>query len=344
MNGKKNTNKGDNILEKTIDLKQSKADQHKAQKKQMTSEQFYEQELPTVAKIVMFNNNLPMSLYSDSTGVKSPEVVFRGLNLSKNRLISEQYLLNFKRSQADLGVVIGVNNYKLPEVVSTLVNRDKEEEIEDRITLPPYQKVRAPIGSVIRSRRSIRHYSGQVLKLTELSTLLYYANGISGSLPVEGIPETASLGKSDKIELRNSVSGGGLYPLRLYVFALNVENLAPAIYRYMPKHHALKKEGAINDVSKIADLAQFGDIEIDKANFMLVYVYRLFENSRKYGEAGMAFAFIEAGSISSNVHLISTALNIGSCDVGGFSKNKFEKMLHADGITSHMIHLTVLGK
>nr|HRC88057.1 streptolysin associated protein SagB [Thermoanaerobaculia bacterium] len=80
----------------------------------MSLEDFFANELPPLSEIVTFCNTLPMSLYADTTGVKSPEVVYRGLMLSQNRLVAEEYLLNSRRSEADLGVVIGTNNYTLP--------------------------------------------------------------------------------------------------------------------------------------------------------------------------------------------------------------------------------------
>jgi SagB-type dehydrogenase family enzyme len=57
----------------------------------------------------------------------------------------------------------------------------------------------------------------------------------------------------------------------------------------------------------------------------------------------MAFAFIEAGEISQNVHLICTALGIGPCDVGGYAKQRLEQTLGLDGLSEHVIHLTVIG-
>lgn len=47
-------------------------------KKKLTLETFQANELPLLADVVSFSNNLEMSLYANSTVVKSPEVVFRG--------------------------------------------------------------------------------------------------------------------------------------------------------------------------------------------------------------------------------------------------------------------------
>lgn len=314
------------------------------QKRKMTLEEFFASELPPLSDIVSFSNNLPMSLYADTTGVKSPEVVFRGLVLSQNRLVAEEYLLNFRRSESDLGVLIGTNNFSLPMAVGAVANRGREEDESDLIPLPPYQNVREPVGSLIRSRRSVRRYSGKTLPLKDLSTLLFHGGGISGRLHVEHARETVTLGKTQHVDLRSAVSGGGLYPVHLFVLAINVEQLAPRAYRYLPKQHALKPVGPSGPLPPLKKLAQFGEIEVEKASFLLGYVYNVFENARKYGEAALGFAFIEAGSIAAHIHLLCTALGLGSCDVGGFAKNRFEPLFEADGLSRHMIHLTVIGK
>lgn len=312
-------------------------------KTSMTLEEFFAREVPVLSDVVSFSNNLPMSIYADSTGVKSPEVVFRGAVLSRNRLLSEEYLLNFRRSEADLGVAVGINNYSLPMAVGALANRDREESDEGLIELPPYRNVRAPLSPVVRSRRSIRHYSGEPLGLEELSTLLFHGGGISGKLHLENAPETVSLGKSDEVELRVAASGGGLYPIDLFVVAAAVEDLEPRVYRYLPRPHALRPVGP-PALPPLQRLAQFGEIEVEKAGALIGYVYNFFENSRKYGEPGLGFAFIEAGWIAAHVHLLATALGLGSCDVGSFAKSRFEPLLEADGLSRHMIHLTVIGK
>ena len=313
-------------------------------KTKITLAEFYERELPPLAEVVTFCNNLQFSLYADTTIVKSPEVVFRGVALSRNRLISEDYLLNFRRSEGDLGVVIGTYNYSLPAATGAAANRDLEESDEDLLPLPAPKNERAPIGAVIRSRRSKRRYSGKSVSLQDLSTLLFHSAGITGRLEAENAPQSAVFGDQPYVDLHAAASGGGLYPVDVFIVALNVEKLPRQAYRYMPKSHALKPVPLSGPLPELTRLAQFLEIQAEKAGFLIGYVYNFFENSRKYGEAGMGFAFIEAGGIAAHVHLLATALGLGSCDVGGFSKRRFERLFNADGVTRHMIHLTVVGK
>ncbi len=310
----------------------------------LTPAEFAANELPLVSSLVTFCNNLPMSLYADTTVTKSPEVVFRGLVLSHNRLLSEEFLLNFRRSDADFGVAIGANNYRLPVAVAAVVHRDLEEDERNLIRLPPYETLRAPLGPVIRSRRSVRRFSGKAVTLSELSTVLFHGGGISGSMQVTNVPPTVSLGGKDTLDLRTVASGGGLYPVDLCILALNIAELPPGAYRFLPKHQALQRCGAAEVPPPLESLAQFGEIEAGKSGFLLGYIYNQFENARKYGDAGLAYALIEAGGIAAHVHLACTALGLGSCDVGSFVKTRFERLFDADGLSQHLIHLTVVGK
>lgn len=315
-----------------------------SKKSRMTLEEYSSRELPPLSQVVTFCNNLPVSLYADTTAVKSPEVVFRGLLLSQNRLLAEEYLLNCRRSEADLGVIIGTNNYRLPMAVGAMATRDSEPAEQATIALPPYKNERAPIGALIRSRRSVRCYSGQPVPLQHLSTVLFHCAGVSGQTPVEGATKSVFLGDEPQIDLRVTASGGALYPVDVFVVALKIEGLPRGAYRYLPKAHALAHVATASDIPDPRTLGQFFPIEVEKAGFLLGYVYNLFENARKYGEMGLGFALIEAGSIAAHVHLLCTALGLGSCDVGGFSKRRLERLFGADGISRHMVHLTVVGK
>jgi SagB-type dehydrogenase family enzyme len=312
-------------------------------KKTMRMQEFLETELPHLTDVVRFTNSLEMSLYANSTVVKSPEVVFRGLVFSRNRFLSEQYLLNFQRSDADFGRPIGIGNYSLPMVHEALSRREFKQDDGDLIKLPPHRSVNVPIGPVMRSRRSVRTFSGTPQSLDAIATILFHAQGITGRLAPEDVQETVSLGENSGIALRAAPSGGGLYPIDLYLVPLRVVGLSNYPYLYVPDHHALKPVKSPGEEFKLSEAAQFGEIEVDKANFLLIYAYRLLDNSRKYGDCGLAYALIETGQIAENVHLTCAAMGLGSCDVGGFRKHRLEAILGLDGLSQHVVLISVVG-
>ena len=327
----------------------------KKQKKEMSLLEFKQRELPVILSIFDFASYIPASVYLESTGVKLPEATYRSSLISETRLISEEYLLNAKRSSLDMGIPIGVFSYSAPGVIGSMAYRhlkdEEEQEKEDNIiSLPPYKNINVSLSSVIRSRRSVRQMSGQQMSIQQLSNILFYANGVTGEFELDfedsGKLKTWSLGSKIVNNTRSAPSGGGLYPVYMYLVIQNTEKINDGIYLYLPNTHLLKKVLVFDDEHKkqLKQIMNFGiNFEPEKINLAIFYVYHLYENSRKYGDMGLQFALIEAGEIAQNIHLTCTALNIASSDVGGFEKVPCERFLGIDGLSKHIIHLTVVG-
>lgn len=116
--------------------------------------------------------------------MKTSEACFRGAVVSEDaRLISEQYLLNAKKSTIDISLSIGTFSYSALAPRGCLSFRkylEDEVHLHSRaIKLPEPKKVNVPLGAVIRSRRSIRDFGQGKMTLEELSTLLIYGDGTS---------------------------------------------------------------------------------------------------------------------------------------------------------------------
>lgn len=328
----------------------------KEKKVEMTLEEFQKTEILPLLQIFDFSSNIPMSIYLDSTGIKLPEACYRSALISQTRFFSEEYLLNSKRSSIDMGLSYGVFGYTAFGVRGSLAQRYLiEEEEHDKenniIKLPPYKNINAPLGSVLRSRRSIRKMTEKTMSLQELSTILFYGDGATGEFNLideekEMLPVN-TLGSKYVNTLRTAPSGGGLYPIYLYIIVQNVDGLKNGVYLYMPLSHSLKiiRIFDIEDYQKLSTIAEWGlNLDSSKINMMIFYVYNLYENSRKYGDMGLTLALIEAGEISENIHLICTAQNIALCDIGGYEKVQCERFIGIDGLTKHIIHLTVIGR
>lgn len=328
---------------------------NKSKKIEITKEELESREIPLLFSVVNFSSNVPISMYADKVGVKNSEAVYRGsMYCETNRNISEEYLLNCKKSSVDLSDILNVVSYSSFPVDASLSNRALlEDEIHKKgnaVKLPAYKNLNAPIGSVIRSRRSRRDFKGKPLTLSDLSTLLYYGDGISGDFDFNlNKEEYATITFGDKYisKLRTAPSGGGLYPVYLYIAALNVNNLEKGIYKYMPFTHSLEKIKLFskNDLENYYDNNFFGGgINLRKTALSVYYVYSIYENSRKYGDMGLQFALIETGEIAQNMQLAAAANGILACDIGGFNKVSSEELLDIDGLTNHVVHLTLFSK
>ncbi len=318
---------------------------------------FLENEYHSLVEIFHWVANLAGSVYTDSTVVVPPEAAYSSVAISRTDLLSQEFLLNFKRSSLDLGLPLGVSGYfGFPSRSSLALRQLSEEEHQDTpdqiIKLPPYQTVNASLGVTIRARRSLRQFTGQTMPLQELSTILFYGNGVTGDMAMiseEDDPQWPkySLGAPEAAHTRAASSGGGLNPISLYLVVQNVEKLEDGIYVYLPFHHSLKKVIAFNEQKRKEHLAlglSWGmNVEPAKVNLAIYYVYSVYENSRKYGDMGLAFAVVEAGEIAAHIHLICTATKVGSSDMGGWEKVQTERFLGIDGLSKQLVHVTVIG-
>lgn len=329
----------------------------KANQTELPLEYYLENEFHSVVDIFHWVTNLAGSVYTDTTAVVPPEAAYSSAPISRTHLLSQEFLLNFKRSSLDLGLPLGVSNYfSFPSRSSLTLRHLSEQEDQDApeqiVALPPYQNVNASLGVTIRARRSLREFAGRPMSLQALSTILFYANGVTGEMPMVSMetdpqwPEY-SLGAPEPAQTRAASSGGGLNPISLYLVTHDVEKLADGIYVYLPVGHRLKQLRALSPELRDEHLAlaqSWGvNVEPAKVNVTVYYVYTVYENSRKYGDMGLPFALIEAGEIAAHIHLICTATNAGSADMGGWEKVQTERFLGLDGLSKHVVHTTLVG-
>lgn len=328
----------------------------KEQKKKMSLTQFNREEKGLVWMMVDVATNMPTTIYSESLGVKAPEACYRSALWSggSTRLIGEEYLLNSKRSSLELGMPLGVYNYSSSiGVKGCLSNRILGEEViadnNEIIQLPKYMQLKQSLGSVIRSRRSIREMGKKPMTLEELATLLYYGDGPSGRFDFntnDNMPGTETLGEDYIGIVRTSPSGGGLYPISLYFVALNVKGLKRGIYTYLPLSQSIRLVKTLDDqdMEEYNRFSEFGiNIDNESVGIAIYYVYSFYDNSRKYGDMAMQFAYIETGEIAENIQLAATAMSLCASDIGGYEKSLTEQFFGIDGLTKHILHVTLIG-
>jgi len=330
---------------------------HKPSRTELPLQYFLENEYQSLIEIFHWVANLPGSVYTDTTVVVPPEAAYSSVLISRAHRLSQEFLLNFKRSSLDLELPLGVAGYFGFPVRSSLTLRQlSEEEDQDNpeqiIKLPPYQNVNASLGVTIRARRSLRQFAGKTMPLQELSTILFYGNGVTGDMTMVSEEEDPqwpkySLGSPEVAHTRAASSGGGLNPISLYLVLQNVEKLEDGIYIYLPFDHALKKVMAFNEHRRQEHLAlcrSWGpNVEPAKMNVAIYYVYSVYENARKYSDMGLLFALVEAGEIAAHIHLVCTATKAGSSDMGGWEKVQTERFLGIDGLSKQLVHATVIG-
>jgi len=161
----------------------------------------------------------------------------------------------------------------------------------------------------LAARRSERDFAPTSISLAEAAQLLWAAQGI-----------TASEGR------RTAPSAGALYPLQIYVVASRVETLSPGTYRYDALSHRLIRLSAGQSTSTLVRAALDQDW-IAQAAAILVISGIEQRTTRKYGERGVRYVFMEAGHAAQNILLQSVALGLGATVVGAFDDDGVRSVL-----------------
>lgn len=190
---------------------------------------------------------------------------------------------------------------------------------------------RADFFEVVRNRESRRDFTRKPITKEELSLLLNYSCGITGKLD-----ETRSR--------RAQASGGARFPIEVYpIIFRSSDDLQSGLYHYNVKDHALdvlwEREFPDTEIGELFTYPWVKD-----ASIAMVMTAIFWKNQNKYGERGYRYVLMEAGHIGQNIYLVSSALNLKCCALGGTRDENLEKLLDIDGATESVVYALVIGK
>jgi SagB-type dehydrogenase family enzyme len=188
---------------------------------------------------------------------------------------------------------------------------DKSIDSIDVIKLPePKYTGNMSIEEVLHTRRSIRDYKEEPLIRSEISQLLWAAQGIT-----------------DTKGYRTAPSAGALYPLELYIAAGNVNDLPQGTYRYEPKGHELVKIAAGDKRNELSSAAS-SQYWIKDCAVIVVFAAVYERTTKKYGERGNRYVHMEVGHAAQNVYLQAHSLGLGTVVVGAFNDNEVKQIMN----------------
>lgn len=222
------------------------------------------------------------------------------------------FIVNFIRSRRAQRMV------ELAHKVYTLVERRALPRVEARNELE----------RAIVARRSIRRFSGEALTLEELARLLFF-----------------TYGKTDpRGRFRAVGSGGALYPLELYVAALEVQGLAPGLYHYGVETGALDVVRTDLTRAALAQVVNTEGLDLDNAALALIVTASFRRSTVKYQDRGYRMILMEAGEAAQNLHLLATSMGLGACLLGGFSDDLLSEFLGIDGVEEAPLLPVLIGR
>ncbi len=188
------------------------------------------------------------------------------------------------------------------------------------------------LDKVLRGRVSTYDLSPVDLTLEQMATILYYAYGVTRDNGGTDLPRS----------FRIVPSAGALYPLELFIHLNHSSLLEPGIYHYNPIQHNIRCTRAGNGTGNIAQaLVQ---PKLAEQASVIIFITALCERSvNKYGDRGYRFALIEAGHVAQNINLVTTALGLGSVNVGGFFDREVDQFLGLDGLSHSSFYIVLVG-
>jgi SagB-type dehydrogenase family enzyme len=255
--------------------------------------------------------------------------------------LAEDFLTNLGFTKNNVESEYSIRAFLEPSgtIMLSYANQEDNSHLE-KISLPASAPLKLPLDKVLKARRSVRHYTGDKVPLSYLATILRAACGITASDEVD-----IGNGASASMNFRVSSSAGGIYPIDLYVVALNVENLDQAIYQYNPIEDCLVKLFDKDIVAKLLQSFAITEelISISRSGFIALLAGSAPKSMRKYGNQGLSFTLQEVGSISQNIHLAVTALGMGSVDCASYYLNEMHQTLKMDGVYKHLFHSVIVG-
>jgi len=181
----------------------------------------------------------------------------------------------------------------------------------EAITLPsPSYSGDISVETALQKRRSDRAYRDSPLTLTEVSQLLWAAQGI-----------TSESG------YRTAPSAGALYPLEVYLVAGKVTDLPAGVYKYRPGGHKLVKIAGDDHRFELA-AAALGQQPVGNGALALVLAAVYERTTAKYGRRGVQYVHMEVGHASQNVYLQAESLDLGTVFIGAFDDEKVKGLLN----------------
>ncbi len=186
---------------------------------------------------------------------------------------------------------------------------------------------------LLRERRSSEgHIVGNILTLPVLAYILQCGYGLQGGS--EGDQRKAN---------RTVPSGGGRYPLEVYVFLFKpIGTCVSGIYHYSVKHHSLEPVALMPFT--LEDIGSFAPEQawLQDTNGMICITSVFQRTVEKYGSRGYRYILLEAGHAAQNMLLAGTEKGVNIIPIGGVEADKIEKKLGLSGEEEGVVYTLFL--
>jgi len=180
---------------------------------------------------------------------------------------------------------------------------------------PPSQKGSVSLEEAIARRRSVRDFAPEPVSPSQLSQLLWAAQGISNA----------------RGRYRTAPSAGATYPLEIFVACgrNGIDGVDDGIYHYNIDSHSLTLHYK-GDVRQELARAALGQGFIYEAPVDII-ICALYERATGiYGSRGERYIHMEVGHVGQNIYLQATTLGLATVAIGAFYDEQVREVLRLD--------------
>lgn len=220
-----------------------------------------------------------------------------------------------------------------PQHAESATDVYKEYLNANTVLLPTVKIPEADFGELIYARYSCRKFKNSPLQLQDIANILFAGYGLR---------DVKILG-NDEFQERSVPSGGGLYPLELYLLVTNITGLEPGVYHYVISPGLLE---LINPISLPKSFLQNLFMQqpyVADAPVIIIVTSVIERSMKKYFDRGYRYILLEAGHCFQNMNLMATASKLASLNIGGFFDMDLCKVLGIDVEEEIPLYAMALG-
>jgi len=201
------------------------------------------------------------------------------------------------------------------------------------IGLPPFPR-RGVFPTVLLSRRSWRRFGRKAMTLHDLSALL----GLTWATQL-----WVRVGRSTRLALKTSPSGGASHSLEAYVAVRDVQGLTRGVYHYAPDTHELvrlKQKWSASWITRgLAGQAWAARAQV------VVFITSVFARVQWKYRTPRAYRtiLIEAGHFCQTFCLVATWLGLAPFCTASLAERVIEPPLGADGVRESLMYVAGVG-
>ena len=201
------------------------------------------------------------------------------------------------------------------------------------VELPTPRPAAGHLADALAGRLSCRRFGGAALNIDDLSTVLHGSYGVLG---------TARTPAGQMLE-RPIPSGGGRYPLEVYLLVRRADGVPSGIFHYAPRLHVLEQIRGPLPWTSVVRLF-LDQPYLTEADALVVVTGVAGRTLSKYGERGFRFLWLEAGHLGQNLSLIAAGSDIGCLPLAGFYDQPLADLLGIDSNVEPPLYAFALGR